>query len=58
MRVWDKLDEQTRYLLNARYLMESSDAEIAAQLGISAGSVRTYLTRARRKAYELMEREH
>lgn len=58
MRIWDKMDEQTRFLLSAKYLMEASDAEIAAQLGISTGSVRTYLTRARRRAYELMEQEH
>ena len=56
MRIWDKLDKQTRFLLNAKYLMGSDDTEIASQLGITPGSVRTYLTRARRKAYNLMEK--
>ena len=56
MRIWDKLDDQTRFLLNAKYLMGSDDTEIASQLGIAPSSVRTYLTRARRKAYSMMER--
>ena len=48
--VWNSLDERTKYFLNARYILEQSTAEIAADLQISEAQVRTYLSRARKKA--------
>lgn len=54
-QVWDKLDERSRYLLEARYILEKTDADIAADLGIQAKSVRMALTRARKVARVLME---
>lgn len=55
-QVWDKLDERSRYLLEARYILEKPDAAIAADLGIQPKSVRMALTRARKAARELMEK--
>lgn len=43
-------------ILNFKYLLELSDAEIGGCLGISKDSVRQYLTRARRKALEIYRR--
>lgn len=56
-RVWPKLDKNDRYLLEAKYILEKSDKEIGADLGIRPASVRMRLTRARRKAFKLMEKE-
>ncbi len=52
-----KLPEKQRDLLYAKYIFEKNDAEIAKTLGISPDSVRQYLTRARREARRLMEKE-
>lgn len=54
-QVWDELDDRSRYLLEARYILEKTDADIAADLGIQPKSVRMALTRARKAAKELME---
>ena len=53
--IWPALDEQTRYLLEAKYLLDKRGVEIAADLGVPAANVRMALTRARRKVNELME---
>ena len=50
--IWESLDERTKYFLNARYILEKSSAEIAADLQISSSHVRTYLSRARKKALQ------
>lgn len=50
LAVWDSLDERTKYFLNARYILEQSTAEIASELHTSQAQVRTYLSRARKKA--------
>jgi RNA polymerase sigma-70 factor (ECF subfamily) len=52
-----KLPQNQRDLLNYKYLLNMNDAEIGEILGIEAGSVRQYLTRARRSARALMEKE-
>ena len=52
-----KLPDHYRYVIEAKYLLELSDSEIAKELGIGKTSVRQYLTRARRKIYELCEGE-
>jgi len=53
-RIWSDLDERTRYLLEARYILEKSAIEIAVDLGIKPSSVRMALTRARQVAYRLI----
>lgn len=50
LQAWETLDERTQYLLNARYILDQSISEIAAELHTSQAQVRTYLSRARKKA--------
>ena len=50
------LPEKYRNVLYYKYLPDLNDDEIANELAIGKSSVRTYLTRARRKALELVER--
>lgn len=52
-----KLSEKYKELLYFKYILELHDREIADILNIAPDSVRQYLTRARREAKELMERE-
>lgn len=56
-RCWPHLDERTRYLLEGYYLLEKTMGELGAELGISAGSVRMALVRARQKALKSMEEQ-
>lgn len=51
-----KLPQKYRDVLLFKYLLEMSDREIGKMLGISAGSVRQYLTRARRMALQNYEK--
>lgn len=51
------LPQSQKDLLYFKYLLEMSDPEIAETIGISPDSVRQYLTRARRNAKRLMEKE-
>lgn len=51
------LPKQQKNLLYFKYMLEMKDYEIAEILGIASNSVREYLTRARRKTRELMEKE-
>lgn len=57
-RCGPRLDENTRWLLEARYILDYSDGELARELGVKPDSVRMALTRARRKARRLMESQH
>ena len=50
-RLWPELDEKTRSILECKYFLEMSDAEIAGLLEIKQESVRMSLTRARRAAF-------
>ena len=56
-QIWDKLAERDRTVLQGKYVDELSDGELAEKLGCQPHSVRMYLTRARRAALRLMERE-
>lgn len=47
-QTWKQLPDEARALLNAKYVLGQSDAEIAQTLGIQPNSVRMALTRARR----------
>ena len=49
------LDERSRYLLSSRYILEQSFEEMARELGVTAGSARMLLTRAKRAALALIE---
>ena len=53
--IWNMLDPRSRYVLEARYILEKTDAEIAESLEIKPDSVRMLLTRARKRAFGLME---
>lgn len=52
-----KLPEKQKNLLYFKYILNMTDAEIAEDLGIGSDSVRQYLTRARREAKKLMEKD-
>ena len=56
--IWDMLDSRNRYVLEARYILEKTDAEIAEALSIRPNSVRMVLTRARKQAYDFMQANH
>lgn len=49
-KAFQSILEKDRFLLQFKYILNMSDAEIAKIFGISQNSVREYLTRARRKA--------
>lgn len=52
-----RLPEKHKDLLYFKYILEMNDREIADILNIAPASVRQYLTRARRKAKDLMDKE-
>lgn len=52
--IWPQLDERSRYLLEARYILGKKAKDIAADLNASPESVRMALTRAKRNAYKLI----
>lgn len=56
-KIWPRLPRQDRLVLEAKYILQLSDREIARQLGIQPASVRMRLTRARRRARKEMEKE-
>lgn len=57
LRIWPKLDERTRRLLEGYYILEMSMSELGGELGIKPDSVRMTLVRARQKALELLQKE-
>lgn len=52
--IWTKLSTQDKILLESKYILGYNDNEIGEMLGCKASSVHMYLTRARRKAMELI----
>ncbi len=52
-----ELPVQQKDVLYLKYILDLNDAEIAGILGIAPDSVRQYLTRARRNAKELLDKE-
>ena len=50
-----RLSDREFTVLSMRYFEEAGDLEIARALDISPKSVRTYLTRARRRLNEIMK---
>lgn len=55
--IWPELDERSRYVLEARYILEKTPQEIAAEMDIKPASVRMLLTRARRNAFILLKKD-
>lgn len=53
--VWDMLDDTSKCVLEGKYILKKSDAELGKMLGISPASVRMMLTRSRRKVLELLK---
>lgn len=56
-RVFPNLPQDDKTVLEDKYILAMSDAEIAEELNIASSSVRCYLTRARRKAFALMKEQ-
>lgn len=54
--IWPRLDMRSQYILEAKYILEKSDKEIADELHIKPQSVRMALTRARKNAIELLRK--
>ena len=50
--IWEHLSEEDRFLLEGKYILELSDADLAKTANCKASSVRMKLTRARRNAYK------
>ncbi len=57
LNVWDTLDENTKYLLSARYILNKSGKEIAEDLQIPPNNVRMAIVRAKRKALKAMKEQ-
>ncbi|WP_294516979.1 RNA polymerase sigma factor [uncultured Pseudoflavonifractor sp.] len=53
-RVWDRLDDRSKYLLEGYYILEKTPAELGKELSIKPDSVRMALSRARKAAYKLI----
>lgn len=56
-RVLPQMDPRTQCLLEGYYFLDKSVAELGSELGIKADSVRMYLSRARKKAFELLQKD-
>lgn len=56
-RIWSKLPDEHRILLEGRYILGFSDEELAKQLHCKPSSIRMKLTRARRVASQLLINE-
>lgn len=53
--IWNETDAEDRLLLEQKYILKWSDAELAERLGIQPQSVRMRLTRAKRNIARQME---
>jgi RNA polymerase sigma-70 factor (ECF subfamily) len=53
-RIWKKLSEDDRFLLEGKYILQVSDADLAESLGCKPDSIRMKLSRARKNALHLL----
>ena len=53
--IWPRLSEQTQQLLESKYILGLSNAEIAKDFGVKTESVRMMLTRARKEALSYLQ---
>lgn len=58
LSVLQQLSETDQLLLEGKYILDYSDAELAVQLGCKASSIRMKLTRARRNALVLLSEQY
>lgn len=56
-RILPQMDSRLQRLLEGYYFLEKPVTELGAELGIKPSSVRMYLTRARKKAFELLQKD-
>ena len=56
-QIWDELSQRDQYLLAGRYILEDSYEETGRELGTKPASVRMLVTRAKRNARTLMEKD-
>ena len=56
-RVWKLLTKEDQQLLKGKYFLELSDSDLAKQFGCKSSSIRMMLTRARRRALEILKEE-
>lgn len=53
-KIWDRLTEEERLLLEGKYILGLTDQELGHQIGCKSESIRMKLTRTRRKAFKMM----
>ena len=53
--VWTELPQRYQMLLEQKYILRSTDAEMAEFFGVEQSSIRMYLTRARRKLMQKLK---
>lgn len=56
-RIWPMLSNKDKLLLEGRYIWGYNDSELAEQLKTNPQNIRTYLSRAKKRALKLMEKE-
>lgn len=52
--VWQEVNPAVREILERKYILDQTDAEIASAMQIKPNSVRTYLSRARKAAQSVL----
>ena len=57
MQIWSNLPDEDQLLLEGKYILGYKDAELTDMLGCKKNSIRMKLTRARRRAFQLMTEE-
>ena len=55
IEVWNTLPNDTKFLLEGKYILGLSDKELAAEFDCSPNSIRMKLTRARRQVIKLVK---
>lgn len=53
-KIWPRVPQPAREILERKYLLNQSDAEIARTLGIRTNSVRMYISRAKKTAFSVL----
>ena len=56
-KIWPRLPEDDRVLLEGKYILGYSDQELAEEIGCQANSIRVKLTRARRRALAIIQKQ-
>ena len=56
-KIWPRLPEDDRLLLEGKYILGYSDQELAEEIGCQANSIRVKLTRARRRALAIIQEQ-